>query len=158
MELIEAQLEVAKLKVKLLELKAKCTKDSLQAVACRHAPAAIGPYSQAVKANDFLFVSGCLGLDPSTMRLVPGGISGETKQALLNLKNIVEFSGGSLSSVVRTTIFLTEMDDFTVVNDIYKDFFTGDRIGAVLPARVTVAVKALPKGGKVEIDATALLK
>jgi len=153
--IVEAQLEVAELKLRLLELKAQAiTKNGeVRVVDCPVAPAAIGPYSQATVANGFLFVSGCLGIDVSTMSLMTeDGVIGETRQALSNLKRVICHSGSSLERVVKTTIYLADMDDFAAVNRVYGEYFSGP----TLPARVCVAVKTLPRNAKVEIDAIAL--
>uniref|UniRef100_A0A7S0XC35 Translation initiation inhibitor n=1 Tax=Chromulina nebulosa TaxID=96789 RepID=A0A7S0XC35_9STRA len=115
------------------------------------APAAIGPYSQAIKANGFVFVSGCVGLDPNTKTLVSGGLAAQTKQVLINLKNIVEASGSSLSKVVKTTILLADISTFSEVNTIYGEYFSSDP-----PARATYAVAGLPLGALVEIECIAL--
>ncbi|OSX67124.1 hypothetical protein POSPLADRAFT_1127521, partial [Postia placenta MAD-698-R-SB12] len=111
------------------------------------APAAVGPYNQAVKVGDLLFLSGSLGIDPATGKLVEGGIEAQTKQALKNMKIILEAGGGSVAKVVKTTVFLQSMDDFVVVNGIYAEFFEGHR-----PARSAVQVARLPLGGLFEIE------
>ena len=116
------------------------------------APRAIGPYSQAVRSGDLVFVSGQLGLDPQTGKLVSGGVEAETKQAIQNLKAIVESAGGTLSAVVKTTVLLADMNDFTKVNAIYADFFNTDP-----PARAAYQVAALPLGGQIEIEAIAII-
>jgi 2-iminobutanoate/2-iminopropanoate deaminase len=116
------------------------------------APAAIGPYSQAVKAEGFLFVSGQIPIVPETGGLVAGNIRDEVRQVLENLKNIIGAAGSSMGSVVKTTIYLTDMGDFPQVNEVYGEYFTDS-----LPARVTVEVAGLPKGVNVEIDAVAVL-
>lgn len=116
------------------------------------APAAIGPYSQAIKAGAFLYCSGQVPLDPSTGELVAGGIEKQTKQSLDNLQQVLSEAGVDFNSVVKTTIYLTNLGDFAVVNDIYAGY-----CGAVAPARATVQVAALPKGALVEIDAIAYL-
>lgn len=118
------------------------------------APGAIGPYSQAIKVVDpesMLFVSGQVGLDPTTGQMVQGGLEAETRQVLANLKAIVEASGFSIGDVARTTIYLTDMADFATVNDLYSGLFS-----EVLPARATFAVKGLPKNALVEIDAVCV--
>ncbi len=115
------------------------------------APTAIGPYSQAVKGGGFLFTSGQLGIDSSTGE-IPASVELQTRHALANLAVILEASGARISDVVKTTIFLTDMADFALVNEIYGEFFT-----AAKPARSCVAVAALPKGGKVEIECVAAL-
>ena len=116
------------------------------------APAAIGPYSQAVRAGDLLFCSGQLGLVPETGELAPGGVDAEARRALDNLKAVLEAAGGSLADVLRTTIYLVDLGDFARVNEIYAEYFAAPH-----PSRVTIGVAALPKGGRIEIDATAML-
>lgn len=120
-------------------------------IATGGAPGAIGPYSQAVVSGGYLFCSGQLGLDPASGQLADG-VRAQAERAMLNLKAVCEAAGGSLDSVVKTTIFLTTMDNFTVVNEVYGSFFQGDK-----PARSTIAVAGLPKGGLVEIEAIAAL-
>ncbi len=117
------------------------------------APKAIGPYSVANRIGDLVFCSGSLGLDPNTQNFVPGGIEAETRQALINLKNVLEAAGSSLESVVKTTVFLRDMGDFPKMNAIYGEFFTEN-----FPARSTIQVAALPKGGAVEIEAVAYIE
>ncbi len=117
------------------------------------APRAIGPYSAAVKAGDLIFTAGQLGIDPESGEFVPGGIEAETRQALLNLQAVLEAAGSSLKSVVKTTVFLRDMNDFGVMNVIYGEFFTED-----YPARSAVQAARLPKDGAVEIEAVALLE
>ena len=116
-----------------------------------HAPAAIGPYSQAIRSGDLLFASGQLGLDPATGNLVDG-IEAQTRQALTNLQAVLATAGGSVANVVKTTIFLADMADFATVNAIYGEVFRHEP-----PARSTVQVAALPKGGLVEIEVIARL-
>jgi 2-iminobutanoate/2-iminopropanoate deaminase len=116
------------------------------------APKAIGPYSIGVQVGDFIFTSGQLGLDPDTGELVTGGVESETEQAIMNLKTILTAAGSSLENVIKTTVFLRDINDFPRMNNIYAKFFTGN-----YPARSTVQVAALPKGAAVEIDATAIL-
>lgn len=116
------------------------------------APAAIGPYAQAVRAGGLLFCSGQIALDPETGALVEGGIEAETRRVLDNLKAVVEASGGTLAAVVRTTIYLVDLGDFARVNAIYAEYFAAPH-----PSRVTIGVAALPRGGRVEIDAVAVL-
>lgn len=115
------------------------------------APAAIGPYSQAIKAGKFLFASGQLGLDPATGNLAEG-IEAQTRQALANLQAVLEEAGTDVEHVVKTTIFLADLAHFATVNSLYAEVFTQDP-----PARSTVQVAALPKGGLVEIEVIALL-
>lgn len=114
------------------------------------APAAIGPYSQAVVIGRLVYTSGQIALDPATGQLVAGGVAAEAEQVLQNLTHVLEAAGSSLAHVVKTTIFLAEMSDFAVVNEIYGRYFT-----ETTPARSTVAVKALPRGAVVEIEAVA---
>ena len=114
------------------------------------APGAIGPYSQAIVVEPFLFTAGQVGLDPETKKLVPGGIEAETRQALQNVRAIVEAAGGRLDDVVKTTVFLATMEDFAAMNRVYAEFFPQRP-----PARSTVAVAGLPVGARVEIEALA---
>jgi 2-iminobutanoate/2-iminopropanoate deaminase len=113
------------------------------------APAAIGPYSQAMKVGDLLFCSGQIPLEPSTGELVKDDIDGQARRCLLNLSAVAEAAGGSLANAARCTVYLTDMADFARVNEVYAEFFGGDDP----PARVAVAVAGLPKGADVEIDA-----
>jgi 2-iminobutanoate/2-iminopropanoate deaminase len=115
-----------------------------------NAPAPIGPYSQAVRTGSFLFCSGQIGLDPATGAMKNGSIGEETRQALTNLSEVLVAGGAMLDTVIKTTIFLTDMNDFASVNSIYEEFF-----GAAKPARSTIAVAALPKGARIEIEAIA---
>ncbi|GHS94643.1 reactive intermediate/imine deaminase [Synergistales bacterium] len=114
------------------------------------APSAIGPYSQAIQAGDFLFASGQIPIDPATGQVVPGGIEAEARRALENVKNLLDGAGFTMQQVVKTTVFAASMDDFAVVNGIYAEYF-----GENPPARSFVAVKALPKGALVEIEVVA---
>ncbi|MEC7584326.1 MAG: RidA family protein [Planctomycetota bacterium] len=123
---------------------------NLQPVHTDTAPAAIGPYSQAVKAGGFLFCSGQVAFDPATMELVGENVAEQTERVMDNLEAVLEAAGTSFAGVVRTTIFLTTMDDFAAVNEVY-----GRRLDDHQPARATVAVKELPKGALVEIDCIA---
>ena len=116
-------------------------------------PTPIGPYSQAIKANGFVFVSGCLGVAPVTGKLVEGGVVFETAQALDNLKAILEAAGSSLPKVVKTTILLKEMSHFSRVNTIYAEYFDASSP----PARTTFAVAGLPLNAQVEIEAIAIV-
>ncbi len=115
------------------------------------APKAIGPYSVAVRVADMVYTSGQIGLDPGTGALVSGGIEAETRQVLTNLQHVLEASGSSLALVVKTTVFLKDMGEFSKMNDIYAEFFSSNP-----PARSTVAVAALPRGASVEIEAVGL--
>jgi 2-iminobutanoate/2-iminopropanoate deaminase len=123
------------------------------AVTAKGAPAPAGPYSQGVRARGMLFCSGQIGLDPATGQLVDGGVAAQTQQALHNLSAVLDAGGSSLRRVVKTTIFLADMNDFATVNTAYAPFFPH-----LAPARTTVAVAALPLGASVEIEAIALLR
>jgi 2-iminobutanoate/2-iminopropanoate deaminase len=123
-----------------------------QAIISEKAPKALGPYSVANRFGDFVFTAGQLGLDPQTGELAPGGIEAETRQALANITNVLEAAGSSLSQVVKTTVFLRDMNDFARMNAIYAQFFTAN-----FPARSTVQVAALPKAGAVEIEVIAVV-
>lgn len=125
------------------------------AVSTAHAPAAIGPYSQAVKIGDFLFTSGQVALDPKTGQLVSGGIVEQTTQVLENLKAVLSEAGCGLSHVVKTTVFLKDMSDFAAMNQIYGRYLAPE--GAAPPARSTVEVARLPKDALVEIEIVASL-
>lgn len=114
------------------------------------APAAIGPYSQAIRTADLVFTAGQLGLDPATGELAEG-VAAQAERALRNIVAILDAAGTSLERVVKTTIFLVDMDDFATVNEVYAA-----HVASPYPARSTVAVKQLPKGGLVEIEAVAL--
>jgi 2-iminobutanoate/2-iminopropanoate deaminase len=115
------------------------------------APKAIGPYSMGIRVGYLIFTAGQVGLDPETGELVSGGVEAETRQALTNLQNILISAGSSLDRVVKTTVFLRDMSDFSRMNDIYAEFFMEK-----YPARSTVQVSALPKGAAVEIEAVAV--
>ncbi len=117
------------------------------------APQAIGPYSQAVVAGGFVYVAGQLALDPHTGQLVPGDIRIQTKRVMDNVKAILEGAGSSLANVVKTTIFLRDLNDFGAMNEIYGSYFQEDP-----PARSTVQVAKLPRDGAVEIEVVALVK
>jgi 2-iminobutanoate/2-iminopropanoate deaminase len=120
-------------------------------VSTHNAPAAIGPYSQAIVANGFVFISGQIPLDPSTGQLVDGGIESQTRQVLDNLAAILETTGATWDRVVRATIYLTDLADFAAVNQLYAE-----RFSSAPPARSTLQVAALPRGSKIEIDLIAL--
>ena len=124
-----------------------------QAVSTDSAPAAIGPYSQAMRAGNLLFCSGQVPLEPSTGELVKEDIEGQTRRCLENLTAVCEAAGASLANAVRCTVYLTDMGDFARVNEAYGSFFEGEEP----PARVAVAVAGLPKGADVEIDAIVAL-
>lgn len=116
------------------------------------APKAIGPYSQAIRTDSLIYTAGQIALDPATGELVSGAVEEQTRQVLTNLRNVLEAAGSSLEHVVKTTVFLKDMNDFPKMNSIYAEFF-----GENPPARSTVAVAGLPKGGLVEVEAVALV-
>ena len=129
--------------------------DSKQSVSTMNAPAAIGPYSQAVRIGTVLYSSGQVALDPASGVVVPGGIAEQTTRVIENLKAVLTAAGASLAQVVKTTVFLKSMGDFAAMNDVYGKYFAGD--GAVAPARSTVEVARLPKDALVEIEVIAHL-
>jgi len=124
---------------------------SLISVQTEAAPGAIGPYSQAIKAGNLVFVSGCVPVDPKTSEITQGGIEEQTAQALTNLKAVVEASGCSMNQVAKTTVFLKDMNQFVPMNNVYARFF-GDH----KPARSTVEVARLPKDVQVEVECIAI--
>lgn len=124
-----------------------------KAISTKQAPAAIGPYSQAVRIGDLVFASGQVALDPATGQLVPGGIAEQTVRALENVKAVLHEAGLTLANVVKTTVFLKSMSDFAAMNEIYAKYLAPE--GVVPPARSTVAVAALPKDALVEIEVIA---
>lgn len=124
-----------------------------QSVSTDHAPAAIGPYSQGIRTGSLLFCSGQIPLDPSTGEIVKDDVEGQARRCLENLAAVCEAAGGSLADAVRCTVYLTDMNDFARVNEVYGEFFGDDDP----PARVAVAAAALPKGADVEIDAIVAL-
>ncbi|MDX6404526.1 MAG: 2-iminobutanoate/2-iminopropanoate deaminase [Blastocatellia bacterium] len=121
-------------------------------IATDHAPRAIGPYSQAVQAGDLVFASGQIPIDPATGEFVAGGIAEQTEQVLRNLTAVFEAAGVELNQVVKTTVFLADMDDFTAMNEVYGRFF-----GDAPPARATVQAARLPRDARVEIEAIAVV-
>lgn len=129
--------------------------DVKTAIHTKDAPAAIGPYSQAVRVGDLLFTSGQVALDPSSGRIVPGGIAEQTTRVLDNLAAVLAAAGSSLGNVVKTVVFLKSMADFTAMNEIYGKYLAPD--GVVPPARSTVEVARLPKDALVEIEVIAYL-
>ena len=121
-------------------------------ISTSEAPTAIGPYSQAVSYGDFVFCSGQVALDPATGELVGDGVGEQAKRCMENLRAVLSAAGTDLDRIVKTTIFLTDMDDFVEVNEVYGGFFKSDP-----PARATIAVAGLPKGARVEIECLAAL-
>ncbi len=128
------------------------TSEGKKIVITEKAPKAIGPYSQAILAEDLVFTAGQVGLDPVTMELVEGGIEAQTRQVLTNLKYVLESADSGLRFVIKTTVFLQDMGDFAKMNTVYAEFFPENP-----PARSTVQVAALPKGALVEIECIARL-
>lgn len=122
----------------------------MQAIHTDNAPAAIGPYSQAIEVNGFVFASGQIPLDPKTGTFVEGGIKEQTRQALTNASSILKAAGTDLAHVVKTTVYLDSMDDFAAMNEVYAEFFSHP-----FPARSAVTVKKLPKGALVEVEVLA---
>jgi 2-iminobutanoate/2-iminopropanoate deaminase len=127
------------------------TRTDLEVIQTDKAAAPIGPYSQAIRANGFIFVAGEKGIDPRTNAIVPGGIAAETRQTLENIRNILESAGSGMDRVVATTVYLTNIADFAAMNQVYAEYFV-----ASPPGRTTVGVSSLPAGAQVEITVTAL--
>lgn len=124
----------------------------IETVATDGGPKSIGPYSQAIKANGFVFLSGQIALDPQTQQILEGDVARQTERVLENLKAIVEAAGSSIQRVVKTTVFLADMNDFAAMNEVYGRYFL-----AQPPARSTVEVARLPRDARIEIDLIALL-
>lgn len=122
-----------------------------KAISTNNAPAAIGPYSQAIEANGMVFASGQLPIDPATGAFAEGGIKEQTRQSLTNAQNILNEAGTDLAHVVKTTVFLSDMDNFAAMNEVYAEFFSQP-----FPARSAVAVKTLPKNALVEVECIAV--
>ena len=123
---------------------------SMKVISTKQAPAAIGPYSQAIRVGNLVYTSGQIPIDPATGVFVEGGIKEQTRQSLTNIKAILQEAGLSMANVVKTTVFLADMNDFADMNSVYADFFAEP-----YPARSAVAVKTLPKGALVEIEVIA---
>lgn len=123
-----------------------------QVISASDAPKAIGPYSAGIRLGNLVFTAGQLGIDPANGELVPGGIEAQTRRSLENVKNVLREGGASMGDVVKTMVFLQDMNEFAEMNAVYSEFFPTDP-----PARSTVQVAALPKGGAVEIEALAVL-
>jgi 2-iminobutanoate/2-iminopropanoate deaminase len=128
----------------------KTTSKMKKVISTTKAPAAIGPYSQAIRVGNLVYTSGQIPIDPATGEFAEGGIKEQTRQSLLNLKAILEEAGLTMSDVVKTTVFMADMNDFAAMNAVYAEFFAEP-----YPARSAVAVKTLPKGALVEIEAVA---
>lgn len=124
----------------------------MEIISTEKAPAALGPYSQAIKANGFVWCSGQIPIDPTTGTIHAEGIEAQARQAISNLKNVLEAAGSGLDRVVKTTVFIRHMDDFAALNAVYAELF-----GASKPARSCVEVSCLPKGALLEIEAVAAL-
>jgi 2-iminobutanoate/2-iminopropanoate deaminase len=124
-----------------------------QVIATTSAPEAIGPYSQGIKANGFLFLSGQVPLDPASRQMIAGDIRAQTERVLKNLEAVLAAAGSSLGAVVKTTVYLADLGDFAAMNEVYARFFP-----EAPPARATVEVRRLPKDAKIEIDLIALVK
>ena len=122
-------------------------------ISTKNAPKAIGPYSQGIVTKNMIFVSGQIAINPTDNEMVKGGIEEETKRVIENIKAILNASGADLSNVVKTTVYLTDLNDFGKMNEIYARYFKENP-----PARATVEVKSLPKGAKVEIEAIAIIE
>lgn len=122
----------------------------MKQISTQNAPAAIGPYSQAIEVNGFVYASGQLPIDSATGAFPEGGVKEQTRQSLLNVKAILEEAGLALSNVVKTTVYLADMGDFAAMNEVYSQFFAQP-----FPARSAIAVKALPKGALVEVEVVA---
>ena len=122
-------------------------------VATDKAPAAVGPYSQAIRVGDLVYTAGQLGIDPATGKLVEGGIQAQTRQALTNLAAVLEAAGSDPAHVVKTTVFLQDIGEFKAMNEVYATFFPQEP-----PARSAVEVAALPLGARVEIEAVAVVR
>ncbi len=127
------------------------TTQEIEVIQTDKAAAPIGPYSQAIRANGFIFVAGEKGIDPATNAIVPGGIAAETRQTLENIRNILEAADSSIARVVATTVYLTDINAFAEMNAVYAEYFTSNP-----PGRTTVGVSSLPAGAQVEITVTAL--
>lgn len=121
-------------------------------VSTDNAPSAIGPYSQAIKAGNLVFVSGQIPIDPQTGDFVPGGVVEQSEQVLKNLSAVLEAAGSGLNNVVKTTVFLADMNDFAAMNEVYARFFSENK-----PARATVEASRLPRDARVEIECVALV-
>ncbi len=125
----------------------------MKAIATTNAPAAIGPYSQAIESEGTVYVSGQLPIDPATGNFAEGGIQAEARQSLTNIKNILAEAGLTMANVAKVTVLLADIDNFAAVNDVYAEFFSQP-----YPARSAFAVKALPKNANIEIEAIAVRK
>ncbi len=132
-------------------MKREGKKNRIETIQTSKAGPPVGPYSQGIKAGGFIFVAGEKGMDPVTRQIVPGGIEAETRRTLENIKAILEAAGASMDHVVQTFVFMTDLGDFSRMNEIYAEYFKSNP-----PGRTTVEVKSLPAGAHIEITATAL--
>jgi 2-iminobutanoate/2-iminopropanoate deaminase len=128
------------------------TQSALEVIQTPNAPQALGPYSQGIRAGDFIYTAGQIGLDPQTGQVVEGGIEAETRQVFHNLRGILEAAGSSLASVVKVNVYMQDLSEFSRMNAVYAEFFPITK-----PARTTVEVAALPRGPRVEIDCVAVV-
>jgi len=128
------------------------TSEGKKIISTNKAPKAVGPYSQAIRTEEVVYTAGQVGFDPETMEIVSGGVEAETRQVLINLSSVLEAADSGLKFVVKTTVFLKNMDDFPKMNSVYSEFFPENP-----PARSTVEVARLPKGALVEIECVALV-
>ena len=153
MKIFVSTLLTAAVLVLVLSISAEAQTSKKRAVKATDAPKPIGPYSDAIVANGFVFLAGKVGTDAKTDALVPGGIVEQTEQVLNNLETVLKAAGGSLDDIVKTTVFLADMNDFQKMNEVYAK-----RFKLPFPARSTVQVARLPRDAKVEIEAIALLR
>ena len=123
----------------------------MKKISTQNAPAAVGPYSQAIDAGMFIFLAGQIPLDPKTGQLVEGGVDAQTKRVIENIKAVLAAAGSDLTKIVSSTVYLTDMDNFAKMNEVYASYFTEP-----YPARVTIAIKSLPKNALVEIAVIAV--
>lgn len=135
----------------LKKSKGKEESEMKKEISTKNAPAAIGPYSQAIEVNNMIFTSGMIPINPETGELVTGSVEDQARQALTNLKNLVEASGSSMEKVVKTVVFISDMEDFAKINEVYAEFFP-----APYPARSCVQVARLPKDVAIEIEAVTI--
>jgi 2-iminobutanoate/2-iminopropanoate deaminase len=135
-----------------LDIKIEAIPTVKQIIQTDRAPQAIGPYSQAIKARGFVYASGQIPIDPETGQFVPGGITEQTEQVMKNVAAVLEAAGSRMDRIVKTTVFLADMDEFAAMNEVYGRFFTSDP-----PARATVQAAGLPRNARVEIEVVALV-
>jgi len=136
-----------------LDIEIEAVSTVKQIIQTGRAPQAIGPYSQAIKANGFVFASGQIPIDPATGQFVAGGITEQTEQVMKNVAAVLVAAGSGLDRIVKTTVFLADMEEFAAMNEVYAKFFTSDP-----PARATVQAAGLPRNARVEIEVIALVE